>query len=131
FAVNTIQAGERARAFDIALVTCKAYDLPSAIEAVEPHVDEGALALPLLNGMAHNDRMRERLGHGRVIGGICQISSTVNASGEIEHLDPLARLVFGSFADQPNLDEIAPVLDGFEKTCAKASFKSRRSDPID
>src|SRR5689334_8812042 len=71
--VQTILAGDYARKFDIVLVTCKAYDLDSATAAIEAYVDEGALALPILNGMAHNDRMRERLGHGRVVGGIAQI----------------------------------------------------------
>jgi 2-dehydropantoate 2-reductase len=129
--VETLLAGEAARKFDIVLVTCKAYDLDSALAAIEPHVDAGALALPIMNGMAHNDRLRERLGHGRVVGGICQCSTTLNAFGEIEHLNAAARLVFGAFADQPNHLEIDPVLDDFEATVGKANFSSKRADPID
>jgi 2-dehydropantoate 2-reductase len=129
--VATLQAGERARKFDVVLVTCKAYDLDSALDAIWPHVDDGALALPIMNGMAHNDRMRERLGHGRVVGGICQCSTTVNAFGEIEHLNPMARMVFGAFADQPNHLEIDPVLDDLLAVTSKANFTSRRADPID
>jgi len=129
--VNTLAAGESARRFDLAIVTCKAYDLAAAIDAVEPHVEAGAVALPILNGMAHNDIMRERLGHGRVVGGIAQCSTTLNARGEIEHLNEIARLAFGSFADQPNPNEIDPLLDGFAAICKQANFKSRRSDPID
>jgi 2-dehydropantoate 2-reductase len=129
--VSTIGAGERARKFDIVLVTCKAYDLPSTEDAIEPHVEAGALALPIMNGMAHNDRMRERLGHGRVVGGIVQCSTTVNAFGQIEHLNPMARMVFGAFADQPNHLEIDPVLDDFLAVTSKAKFTSRRVDPID
>ena len=129
--VKTIQAGESARPFDVALIACKAYDLETAEAAVEPHVEAGALALPILNGMAHNDRLRERFGHGRVVGGICQCSTTVNAFGEIEHLNPMARLVFGAFADQPNHLEIDPVLDDFLAVTSKAKFTSRRADPID
>jgi 2-dehydropantoate 2-reductase len=129
--VETIGIGEPARRFDIALIACKAYDFESAIDAVEPHIDAGAVALPLLNGMAHNDRARERLGHGRVVGGMCQCSTTLNAAGEIIHLNPIARMVFGSFADQPNHSEIDPVLDNFLAACGKANFKSKRNDPID
>jgi 2-dehydropantoate 2-reductase len=129
--VETIAAGEAARKFDVVLVTCKAYDLASALEAIEPHVEDGAIALPIMNGMAHNDRMRERLGHGRVVGGIVQCSTTVNAFGEIEHLNATARLVFGAFADQPNHLEIDPVLDDFLAVTSKANFTSRRADPID
>jgi 2-dehydropantoate 2-reductase len=129
--VNTIEAGETARPFDVVLITCKAYDLDSATDAIEPHVEAGAIALPIMNGMAHNDRLRERLGHGRVVGGICQCSTTVNAFGEIEHLNPMARMVFGAFADQPNHLEIDPVLDDLLAVTTKANFSSRRADPID
>ena len=123
--VNTIAAGEAARKFDIVLVTCKAYDLDSALDAIEMHVDAGAIALPIMNGMAHNDRLRERLGHGRVVGGICQCSTTVNAFGEIEHLNNVARMVFGAFADQPNHLEIDPVLAQWHKAfSARPSLKA-------
>jgi 2-dehydropantoate 2-reductase len=129
--VSTILAGESARKFDVALVTCKAYDLGSATAAIEPHVEAGAIALPIMNGMAHIDHMRERLGHGRVAGGIAQISSTINAFGEIEHLNPTARIVFGAFADQPNHLEIDPVLDELLAVTSKANFASKRAEPID
>jgi 2-dehydropantoate 2-reductase len=129
--VKTIAVGERTLPFDIALIACKAYDLDSAAAAVEPHVEAGALALPMLNGMAHNDRLRERLGHGRVVGGTARCSTTINAFGEIEHLNAAAALIFGAFADQPNHLEIDPVLDDFLAVAAKAKFTSRRADPID
>jgi 2-dehydropantoate 2-reductase len=129
--VNTLLAGEAARKFDLALVTCKAYDLKSATDAIWPHVEAGALALPVMNGMAHIDHLRERLGHGRVVGGIAQISATINALGEIEHLNQAARLVFGAFDDQPNHLEVDPVLDDFAAVASKANFASKRADPID
>jgi len=129
--VNTILAGESSRKFDVVLVTCKAYDLKSATEAIERHVEDGALALPVMNGMAHVEHLRERLGHGRVVGGIAQISATINALGEIEHLNNVARLVFGAFEDQPNRLEVDPVLDDLLAVTAKASFASKRADPID
>jgi len=129
--VKTIGAGESARPFDVVLITCKAYDLASALDAIEPHVEAGALALPIMNGMAHTDRLRERFGHGRVVGGICQCSTTVNAFGEIEHLNNFARMVFGAFDDQPNHLEVDPVLDDLLAATSKANFTSRRADPID
>ena len=129
--VNTIVAGEKALRFDLALLACKAYDLDSAADAIEPHIEAGAIVLPILNGMAHNDSLRERFGHGRVVGGIAQCSTTVNAFGEIEHLNAVARLVFGAFADQPNHLEVDPVLDDFLSLASNAKFTSRRADPID
>jgi 2-dehydropantoate 2-reductase len=129
--VNTILAGEAARKFDVVLVTCKAYDLQSATEAIERHVEDGALALPVMNGMAHIEHLRERLGHGRVVGGIAQISATINALGEIEHLNNVARLVFGAFEDQPNHLEVDSVLDDLLIVTSKANFTSKRAEPID
>jgi 2-dehydropantoate 2-reductase len=117
--------------FDVVLVTCKAYDLDDAIEAITPHVDAGAIALPVLNGMAHIDRLRDRLGHGRVVAGACQIPAVMNANGEIEHLDSMARMVFGRLHDQPNALEVDPVLDALTVATLRAKFSSKRIDPID
>ena len=130
-AVRTELAGEMHRRYDIVLVTCKAYDLKEAEAAIEPHIEAGAIALPLLNGMAHNDLFRERFGHGRVVGGIAQISTTINAEGEIEHLNSVARLAFGGFADEPNPHEIKPLLESLLATTQKAKFTSRLIEPID
>ena len=129
--VKTITAGESALKFDIALLSCKAYDLESAEDAIEPHIETGAVALPLLNGMAHVDRLRERFGHGRVVGGVARCSTTINASGEIEQLNSMAQLVFGAFDDQPNHLEIDPLLEDFAAVASNAKFASRRADPID
>src|SRR5581483_10493066 len=51
--VKTIAAGEAGGRFDIAILACKAYDLAQTEPALFPHIDDGALLLPLLNGMAH------------------------------------------------------------------------------
>ncbi|HEY4163571.1 MAG TPA: ketopantoate reductase family protein [Dongiaceae bacterium] len=117
--------------FDVVLVTCKAYDLDDAIETIAPHVDAGAIALPVLNGMAHIDRLRDRLGHGRVVAGVCQIPARMNEDGEIEHLDSMARMVFGRLHDQPNAIEVDPVLDALTVATLRAKFSSKRIDPID
>ncbi len=73
---------------------------------LQPHLDHGALLLPLLNGMAHIDWARDRFGHGRVVGGVSLCSTTVNAEGDIVHLNDAAQLIFGSMADQPNRTEV-------------------------
>lgn len=130
-AVKTIGAAEPAGPFDIALLACKAYDLDPAIEAVAPHVKNGALLLPLLNGMAHVERLRETFGEDRVIGGTCHIGATLNPAGEILHFDLLARMTFGAFADQPNAAALEDLLTAFAALLATANFSGRRIDPID
>lgn len=129
--VRTIAPYESDERFDIVIVACKAYDLAGTEPMLQPHLDRGALLLPLLNGMAHIDWARDRFGHGRVVGGVTLCSTTINAEGEIVHLNDAAQLVFGSMADQPNHAEIDPVLDALLATCKPAKFASKRVDPID
>jgi len=129
--VRTIAPYETDNRFDIVIVACKAYDLAGTEPMLQPHLDHGALLLPLLNGMAHIDWARDRFGHGRVVGGVSLCSTTINAEGEIVHLNDAAQLVFGTMAEQPNHTEIDPVLDALLATCKPAKFVSRRVDPID
>ena len=129
--VRTIAPYETDTRFDVVIVACKAYDLVGTEPMLQPHLDHGALLLPLLNGMAHIDWARDRFGHGRVIGGVSLCSTTINAEGEIVHLNDAAQLVFGSMADQPNHSEIDPVLDALLALCKPAKFVSKRVDPID
>jgi len=81
--------------YDIILLTCKAYDLDSAMEAIAPAVRDGCPIVPLMNGLAHLSRLDERFGRERVLGGTCQISARLGPDGVIRHLGALQRLVFG------------------------------------
>lgn len=87
---------EATSAFDSVLLACKAYDLDSAIEAMAPAVGPTTLILPLLNGVRQLDVLDARFGREHVLGGLCHIGVTVNASGEIQHLNSLQRLVLGA-----------------------------------
>jgi 2-dehydropantoate 2-reductase len=129
--VRTIAPYETDGKFDIVIVACKAYDLAGTEPMLAPHLDHGALLLPMLNGMAHIDWARDRFGHGRVVGGVSLCSTTINAEGEIVHLNDAAQLVFGTMGDQPNHSEVDPVLDALLATCKPAKFASKRVDPID
>ena len=51
--------------------------------------------LPLLNGMAHMDFSDGRFGGGAMLGGQCQISTTLDAEGRILHLNDFHLLSFG------------------------------------
>jgi 2-dehydropantoate 2-reductase len=129
--VRTIAPYETDQRFDIVIVACKAYDLSGTEPMLQPHLDHGALLLPLLNGMAHIDWARDRFGHGRVVGGVSLCSTTISAAGEIVHLNDAAQLIVGSMSDQPNHTEVDPVLDALLATCKPAKFTSKRVDPID
>jgi len=77
------------------LLTCKAYDLDAAIASITPAVGPKSAVLPLLNGLVHLDTLVRRFGRERVLGGSCQIGATLTQSGEVQHMSPLAVIVFG------------------------------------
>lgn len=84
------------RAWDLVLLSCKAYDLPSAIEAIAPAVAGGARVLPVLNGIRHLDVLDQAFGRDSVLGGLCHISVDLNAEGAIRQVGSIARLTLGA-----------------------------------
>jgi 2-dehydropantoate 2-reductase len=131
--VRTLTAADAGRPFDLVIVTCKAYDLDSAIEAAAPHMTAGAgLALPLLNGMAHIDVLRGRFGKDRVLGGLCGIFATLSPAGEVVQMAGLPpRLSFGRFQDQIERGVLEGPTAEVERLMAKANFASKRVEPIE
>ena len=82
--------------FDAAILSCKAYDLDSAMNDIAPAVGPETLLLPLLNGVAHIDRLVARFGEKRVLGGVAQAALLVTPSGEIRHFNATHRLIVGA-----------------------------------
>lgn len=71
---------------DLVLLSCKAYDLDDAISAIRPVVGERTVVLPVLNGLAHLERLDAAFGESRVLGGLCHISATTAPDGAVLHL---------------------------------------------
>lgn len=93
--VRTVMAGQVAAGHDVILLSCKAYDLDSAIDAIRPAVGAHTLILPLLNGIKHLDTLDAAFGSEHVLGGTCHLSVTLGADGVIRHLNQLHLLTFG------------------------------------
>ncbi|MGX9966317.1 ketopantoate reductase family protein [Roseomonas sp. F4] len=91
--VATIQ--QAGPGFDVVLLSCKAYDLDSAITAITPAVKAGAVVLPILNGMAHLDRLNAAFGADRVWGGLAKCAATLTPQGVVQHLGDWHWLTFG------------------------------------
>jgi 2-dehydropantoate 2-reductase len=81
--------------FDVVLLTCKAYDLDSAIEAISPGLKSDGVVLPLLNGLAHLDVLNARFGRSRVLGGIAKIAATLTSDGVVKHLNDWRFITLG------------------------------------
>jgi len=88
-------AARSAEPFDLILLSCKSYDLDSAMSSFAPVVGPATMILPLLNGESHIDTLKKRFGAGAVLGGQCQISSTLDEQGHIVHLNDWHLLGFG------------------------------------
>jgi 2-dehydropantoate 2-reductase len=95
-AVNTVLASDIKAEFDIIILACKAYDLESSIAAISPAIHETTCVVPLLNGIAHIDRLDEAFGKARVMGGSCQIAATLTSDGVVKSMAPVHSIVWGA-----------------------------------
>ncbi len=93
--VKTRADGDIKEHADFVLLTCKAYDLESAINSIRPAVGADTTVIPLLNGMAHMDTLNTAFGRERVLGGIAKIGITLQSDGVIKHLNDWRFFTFG------------------------------------
>jgi 2-dehydropantoate 2-reductase len=94
--VPTVLSASDGGPYDLVLLTCKAYDLETALDTIAPAVERGAAVLPMLNGMAHLDALDARFGAKRVMGGLCFVAATLTPDGEIHQLGSMLNgIVFG------------------------------------
>lgn len=93
--VRTIDAASLRDDYDLVFLTCKSYDLDSAMDAIAPAMTGRCAVMPMLNGLSHLDRLDERFGKRNVLGGLCAIAATLKKDGTIAHLGNMQRVVFG------------------------------------
>jgi len=114
-AVKTVVAGELGPDYDFVLLTCKAYDLGSSMEAVAPAMTDGCAVVPMLNGLAHLDTLDARFGRPNVLGGTCGIDVTLLPEGTIRHSGTLQRIAFGE-RDRTRTARAQALADAFTRT---------------
>ncbi len=121
-----VHAVEQAKAaYDLVLLSCKAYDLGAAIEAIRPAVGPDTTIVPLLNGLAHLDVLDAAFGPEPVLGGIAYISAALSENGMVRHLNKLQGLTFGARMPGQGLR-----CDATEALLRLASFDTKRSGDI-
>jgi 2-dehydropantoate 2-reductase len=99
--VKTVLKGGDGAPYDIVLLTAKAYDLDSAIEAIAPAVGPDTTIVPLLNGMRHIDVLAAKFGDARVVGGLARVGVAMDPGGTIHHTSPFAGVSFGERDGKP------------------------------
>ena len=115
------------KSFDLVLLSCKAYDLDSSLDAIAPAVGEHAAVMPILNGLLHYAELDARFGRERVLGGLCFISATKGPDGEVLHLGKPASITFGERDGDPDSARVV----GFAKLCARAGLDHLAAADID
>lgn len=123
--VPTVTADDAIEPYDLVLVTCKAYDFPSAMEAIAPAVGKGTIVLPLLNGMRHFDVISDRFPEAIVPGGTCFISTRVEENGLIRHLSDVHIIVYGARSPEQK-----KACEQLESVLGDAGFEIRNSKDI-
>ena len=123
----TVTADRLAQAgtFDLILLSCKAYDLDSAIADLAPAVGPDTAILPVLNGMSHLDALDARFGARRVLGGSCAIAAMLAPDGTIRHMSELCSITYGERDGSPSA-RIAAV----DALMRGLKFQPRLSDVI-
>lgn len=117
---KTVITGEEVESYDVILLSTKAYQLDNAIDDVRPYVGENTMVIPLLNGMAHYNKLDEQFGKEKVIGGLCYIEATLDSEGAVIQKGPLHMLVYGERSGQESerIIKLAVALKG-----TKADFQ--------
>lgn len=111
---------------NLVILSCKSYDLETAIAAITPAVGPHTLVLPLLNGLCHLERLDQAFGHARVLGGMCNISVGRLSHGTIEHYNRCDELHFGARVEASGPLDANAVAQIFKS----AHFHSRLSTDI-
>lgn len=112
--------------FDLVILSCKAYDLDSSIDAIAPAMGPSTTVLPILNGLHHYNPLDARFGREAVLGGLCFISATKAADGAVLHLGKPAKLTFG----ERDGGGISARVQAFAAACAQASLEHLASEHI-
>ncbi len=76
----------------LCLVTVKNTALDAALQRIPARHLDGALLLPLLNGVEHVAALRDRYGAQRVVPAVIRVESTRSVPGVIEHSSPFTEI---------------------------------------
>lgn len=128
FKVRTLRQARPEDRADIVVLACKAYDLDAAIAAVAPAVGATSTVVPLLNGVAHIERLATAFGAQRVAGGSCNIPVMLTPEGEVVHLGGMHSIVFGALPG--TAPDALPKLQALEALLRKTPVEVRLADDM-
>ncbi|MDA8441064.1 MAG: ketopantoate reductase family protein [Peptococcaceae bacterium] len=110
---------------ELVLVAVKSYQLNAAMPQIITLANSGAKILPLLNGVEHYELLRSAVGAENVLGGLCQIVSTLDAEGNIQHTSAVHSMTFG-----PTLPSQVDFCAELKQAWSNVKFACKLSDDI-
>jgi 2-dehydropantoate 2-reductase len=107
--VQTVTAADKPEPFDLILVTIKATALDGVLGEIGAFAGPGTFIVPILNGMAHVDRL-EQLYPGQVLGGLARIVATLDGDVVRQQM-PLTSLTVGGLNGRTVPADVVDALD--------------------
>ena len=107
--VKTITAPDASGTFDLILITVKATAFEGVVGEMGVFVGPETTIVPILNGMAHVDRLEQQY-PGQVQGGLARIVATLDGD-VVRQQVPLTSLMVGGLNGNPVPAEVSEALD--------------------
>jgi len=99
---------------DVVFVCLKAWQVRDMAEQLRPMVGPDTVVIPLQNGVMATDELRQVLGHGCVVRGLCRIFSRIESSGVIHHFGIDPTVLFGE-NDNAQTQRVLRIKEAFDK----------------
>jgi 2-dehydropantoate 2-reductase len=110
---------------DVVLFCVKLWDVEKAGAHIRPIVGPGTAVIPLQNGIDAADRLTPILGAEAIMGGVAQVSATIDAPGVVRQTGTFMKLIFGELAGGRSARG-----DAFLAVCQIAGFDADHSSNI-
>src|SRR4030088_285692 len=110
---------------DVVLFCVKLWDVESAGAAIKSLIGPNTAVIPLQNGIDAAERLIPILGSDAVMGGVAQISATIDQPGVIRQTGTFMKIVFGELDGRMSERGAA-----FQSMCRKAGFDVALTDAI-
>lgn len=112
--------------YDVILLSVKAYGLDQAMADCAAAVGPNTVIIPVLNGMAHIEKLINRFGPRVVLGGVCKVAASIDDRGRIVQLAPFQELVYGELGQPASSNR----RDGLDALFTGAGFDAKWSSDI-
>jgi 2-dehydropantoate 2-reductase len=111
---KAVGSPEQAGQVDAVLLGVKAWQVLDAAELMRPLIGEDTFVVPLQNGVEAPDILASVLGEEHVLGGLCRISSFIQAPGHIRHAGIEPYIAFGELRGEKS-ERVENLIKAFEK----------------